>query len=301
MRLFFLFVLFSLSSCGKFTEKFGRLSGEETAVRFSVEGMNGPTAALAGVMVYAVRSSDDRSRGAKYFTSESATDVDWMIPNGVYNFYALGYTGANMTGAMKCGRANLISLAGGSQQVAIEMTHTGQCGTPPFSPAGYGVASTDSPRTLFLGFCASSGGDISITDAFANDCDGLSSRPAAGSASSIKIRIEEYAKWDPNQQGVGLSGGISSACAAGVYVGSPVTTILTPPYGSPFVITIFAYSDGACSTYLSSYTFTGGVINGADNSTMRFHDSSGVRVSPPLQAIMPHSASVNVYMYLRNL
>jgi hypothetical protein len=292
---YFLVLLLVLSSCGKFNEKFGRLSGDTTSVSFSVEGMESPRALLPGIMVYAVRSNDDRSRGGKFVPNE-ASPVNWVIPNGTYNFFAVGYTIAGMTGTMHCGRAMNQSLGGGAREIPITISATGECGTPPFAPTGYS-AGPNTVKPLHLGFCVASGANITnVTGSL--HCDGISGRPASSSAvSSVLIRLPEFVAWDPNQEPVGLPGELSSNCLSGSFSGTAIASGISVPIGRHFPIEIQTYSS-SCSTFEGSYDLREGVVN-ASKTTAKFKNASGTAVFPGPEMIQPTSDAAAAKLYLR--
>jgi hypothetical protein len=299
---FLLIVLFCLSGCGSFAEKFSRQSGDHTPVQFSVENLDGnPLALLPGIMIYAVRADNVQSRASIFLTNET-TSAPWPVPNGVYNFYGVAYGSANLTGTMYCGRANQIALTGASVTVPIDLRSTGQCGTAPFSPPGFNEApNPHQPRLLYLGFCAASGGSLDGLDDSVNDCDGISSNPAAGSALRVKLSILDYTKWDPNTLGnAQQTGQMTSGCLGSGFSGFPSSTTARVPYGEPFALAIEAFSDTGCNTSIGSYSMMAGVINSANNTKIRFRNASDALVFPGLQMMRPISGSVNALIFLRN-
>ncbi len=294
----FVFVFLGLMGCGKFS----RIQEGTTGVRFSVNSEN-PSALLPGVMVYAVNAQDVNRRGAKLLANETIK-ADWFIPNGTYQFYGVAYSGAGMTGTMYCGRANSISLTGGTITIPLDLRSTGQCGTGPFAPPSYNEPpNPDQTRLLYVGFCAPSGGDMSLLTAFGADCDAAGGRPAAGGATRIKISLEEYARWDPSvppPEG-GPGGKISSACLPGAAIaGSPVNTNIRPPYGDPFVVTVEAHGNTTCSSYLGSYTFINGIAKGDQNPLMRFRNASDQLVFPTGVMMRPTIGTSSIYSFFRN-
>lgn len=296
VSLFFLFI-FGLSSCGKFS----RQEGSFTGVRFSVVSGDSPGALLPGIMVYAVRVDDIRSRGARFISNETVK-VDWLVPNGVYHFYGVAYSGSSMTGTMYCGRANQIALTGGNVTIPLDLRSTSQCGTGPFAPPSYNVPpNPDQTRLLYVGFCAPTGGDISLTNAFGSDCDAAGGRPAAGSATRIRISLEEYARWDPNAPPEPKAGSLSSGCIPGAALGgSPVNTNIRVPYGDPFVLTIEAHNNTTCAAFNGSYTMVNGLAQSDQNSKVRFRNAAGVLYSPSLQMMQPTIGSTSIYFFIRN-
>jgi hypothetical protein len=292
---YFLVLLLVLSSCGKFNEKFGRLSGDTTSVSFSVEGMESPRALLPGIMVYAVRSNDDRSRGGKFVPNE-ASPVNWVIPNGTYNFFAVGYSGAGMLGTMYCGRAMNQSLGGGAREIPITIRATGECGTPPFAPSGYS-SNSDTVKPFYLGFCAASGANITNVSG-SDNCDGAMGRPASSSAvSSVRITLPEFVAWDPNQEPVGLPGELASGCLNGSFTGTAIASGISVPIGRHFPIEIQTFST-SCSTFKGSYDLREGVVN-ASNATAKFKDASETAVFPGPAMIQPTNDAAAAKLYLR--
>lgn len=295
---YMILAIFALTSCGKFEEKFGRTAGDSTSVRVAWQGNESQQALLPGIMVYAVRVQNEDSRGSRFVANE-LTQVDWIVPNGAYNFYALGYSGANMTGTMYCGRANNISLSGGSVLVPLTLDSTTQCGTPPFAPPGFGNG-VAAPKGLNLGFCAIGGSNINNT-LFSSGCDG-SGRPAVGVGQAVIVKLEEYVKWDPNQPGVGLGEGLGSLCRSGPYdVGSSAGgSGLKVPIGSPFAISISSYSDSSCASFNGSYLFRAGITQAENNNSVIFRNSSNAQVFPALQAMNLDPSTTLFALYLRN-
>lgn len=301
MRYFLLSFVF-LFGCGKFDEKFGRNSPEHTGVRFSVDGQSGNlTTLLPGIMIYAVRADNPQSRSSLFLDNETIR-VDWLVPNGVYNFFGVAYGTANLSGTMYCGRATQIPLNGERITVPIDLRSTGQCGTAPFSPPGFNQApNPDQPRLLHVGFCAPTGGDMNGLDSGANDCDGLSTNPAGGSAARVKIALIEYTNWNSGTPAVGTRiGQMTSGCMGAGFSGSASDTTKRVPYGEPFVVEIEAYSDAGCTTSIGAYAMTSGVVNAAANSTVRFRNASDNLVFPSLQMMKPISAAVNAFLFIRN-
>jgi len=295
---YLLILLLTLSSCGKFEEKFGRLSSNQTTVNFALEGREGsPLALLSGIMVYAVRSADDRSRGARLLPNET-TPVDWVIPNGVYDFFAVGYGSPNLGGVMYCGRELGVPLSGGSTQVQIEISSTGQCGTPPFAPAGYS-ANSDFPKSLNLAFCLASGGDIGITDASSGFCDGGGGRPGDGIANSVRINLPEFVAWNPNQEPVGLPGEIS-VCVNSVFTGTGGAVTQKVPFGKHFPVEVETFSSASCVGRTGSYVMKEGISSTASNGTVNFRNGSDTLIFPGLQMMNPTLSAGIVKLYMRN-
>lgn len=292
-KLFCLVWLLVLPSCGG---KFDRLPAGQTAVSFQVEGK--PSALLAGIMVYAVRADNPQSKGARFVANE-ATSINWLIPNGNYNFYAFGYASNSMFGSTYCGSALGKPLSGGSTTVSLVLDDNAICGLPPFSPGGYGSADTHQTRPLYLGACASTGGDISQTDAFSSSCNG-STRPAAGAFNSYLLRYPEFERWNPNSPPVLGAGSVNSACVSGAFVGGAVTANRNPMYGDIFLAELSIYSDSSCGPSLGSFTMTEGIVNSGNNASVIFKNASGTVVTPALQMMKPNSGSSSVYFFLRN-
>lgn len=295
MRLSFaLAILVLFTTCGKFE----RLPEGRTAVSFQVEGRN-PTALLPGIMVYAVRSNNVHSRGARYVANEGV-QPNWLIPNGSYHFFAFGYATSNMTGSMYCGSVLNKALSGGSVVVNLVLDDQGQCGLPPFAPPGFGAAGNDQTKPLYIGACASSGGNIGLTDATSGTCDGVSSRPGPGSFNSYRMAFPEFERWDPVAIPTHGAGALGTGCVTGAFVGTPVTANRSPPYGEVFVTQLEIFSDASCATYAGSFTMVNGMVNAGDNGTVRMRNVSDALVTPPVQMMKPNAGTGNIYLYLRN-
>jgi hypothetical protein len=200
---------------------------------------------------------------------------------------------------MYCGSALNKSLSGGSVVIPLVIDDQNNCGLPPFSPANYGY-NASVPKTFSMGACASSGGDVSLTDGLTGQCDGGSGRPAAGLINSFKISYGEFTRWNPGEPPQPGNFKLSSGCVNGSYNGSPATTSITIPFGEEFLVELEIFSSSSCGTFAGSFTFTKGLINAGDNSSVRFHNASSVLVSPGPQMAKPSYASVNSYLYFRN-
>lgn len=98
-----------------------------------------------GLIVIAINANIPDLGGTHFVANAgSGGNIAWVIPNGKYYFYTLGYDSANMAGTPRCGQAvgddtNLgspVSLMGGTKLVNINTA--GGCGIQPFG----GLATT---------------------------------------------------------------------------------------------------------------------------------------------------------------
>lgn len=139
-------------------EKFGRLTGEKTtAVRFAdTKGRAAAATLNGGVMVYAMRA--DGFRASFALTSEAdAREV--MLPNGTYQFRAVGWDTALLSGGTRCGfgmgadgTANAtFTLSGQATQVPLHLT-TATCGNGLFARADFTSSNVFmNPQIAFCG------------------------------------------------------------------------------------------------------------------------------------------------------
>ena len=143
--------------CSKISEKFGRLSGEKTtAVRFADPGRfrAAATPLPGGVMVYALRS--DGFRQSILLANES-DGREVALPNGTYEFLAVGWDAPGLTGNTMCGfgtpgsagTRGPFTLTGTAQTIPLQLSTSG-CADPTFAPAAFLAGSTfRSPKFTF--------------------------------------------------------------------------------------------------------------------------------------------------------
>lgn len=299
MRHLIFLLLVALSGCGKFD----RIRSGETSVNISVAGPSGPAAVTlnGGVMVYAMRVGMPGSKGAIYLGNESSS-VNWVIPNGTYDFLAFGYSSASMGGSMYCGTALNRTLSGGAATIPLTLDDNNICGTPPFSPTNYGAAGGSAPLAFKLAACDPADGDISLVAPPSTGCGTSGGRPSAGNIETMKISFPEFTRWNPGEEPANKGPGIQSGCISGPFNGGG--TILGSrliPMG-PFAVQIEAFSISACTGFMGAYTFLNGMAAAHDNSSIRFINSNNVRVFPSLQmGLSAYQAGASSYLFLRQL
>jgi hypothetical protein len=304
MKILFIYLslaVIALSGCGEFQKKFGRDGEGTTEVRLRAEGPRGiRLQTLQGVMLYAVNADNTLARGARYFSSETAADVGWPIPNARYQFYAVGYSSANFGGTMYCGYTEAIPLAGGTIEVAITMDDGGICGTPPFSPSGFETDSSN-PKPLYFGLCAASGGSMfGLTNSAV--CDGSGGRPTSGTGGSMRVTLMEYSAFQGQTPSVNFANTqMSTNCVSGGFIGSgPVTTSRQLPYGAPFVARIESWAGGSCSSsFKGAQTLYYGIANADNLSHTQFVNSSGAIETPSVQSMKIYPGPSGNYLFVR--
>lgn len=146
-------LLASLSGCAKFLDKFSRAPEGFTNVQFSDGRRNLAAAVDGGLIVYAIRQ-DAPFRTALKLSSE-ADSTKFTLPNGQYEFLAVGWPTSGMTGTPKCGKDNSalpIALNGGTGVVTVQLTvNDSDCNAAPFTDTAIQSGGL-SPATLI--FCA---------------------------------------------------------------------------------------------------------------------------------------------------
>lgn len=220
--MYFLLATFLLSSCGELRKKFGRSEEGMTKVSFAAEnGDRDRFSAMTlsgGLMIFLVgANSQGPKRTVKFLDEGNANSSSVSLPNGDYLFMAVGFTGTNMTGDMRCGKVQKM-LSGGATTVPITMT-IANCDTDEFRPssgtfydATYGVR-----RWQFVS-CRKT-----VADATLNGFTGGSICNSGGQPGSIfhlrsaKIFLPGY-NFDGSAPGVGqvdINQGLSSGCMTG--------------------------------------------------------------------------------------
>lgn len=164
----------SLPACGKYLEKFSRLSNPNSStVKFSQgqPSLLAPTM-VGGVMVYALRA-DGYREGILLQNEEDATE--FQLPNGAYRFLAVGWDTVNLEGTAKCGIGNLsgtevFNLDGSAGAKLIPITlAAATCATDTFSTANFRVgANFTNPDVVFCGPNTNFAAITSITDSCNN-------------------------------------------------------------------------------------------------------------------------------------
>lgn len=250
-------ILILTSSCGKLSEKFGRLE-DEGYTRVYLQEAHNPLAATltGGLMVYFLKTHNPDDGYAYGFQSEdSAHTKQVLLPNGSYKVYAFGFTGANIgEGQSRCGFGDggaVINLSGVSRTVTISMD-TSNCNfgaAGPFSSA----AGSDTPPYFDA---------LNVTLCSNNPYPGCS----AVTSGTYYVKFHLLGGQRPTNGSFiqNSSDTISSACSS-VLSGGQVTTNTRIPIGGsvlspPFSLTF--YSDAGCTspvTGSSTFTFPDGM------------------------------------------
>jgi hypothetical protein len=127
----FLLALFPLLiGCSKLLDKFSRNSESGTKVTFTTKNASLLTATMAGgIMVYAERN-EDFYRASVKMDDEDDFSATLTLPNGSYDFTAVGWATAGLTGNPKCGfniqPSGAVVLGGNPVTVTIDIT-TANC------------------------------------------------------------------------------------------------------------------------------------------------------------------------------
>lgn len=162
----------TLSSCS-LGEKFGRLKAEEgtTIVQFAKQrslAAIAPGPALpGGVMVYAERA--DGFRAAFQLADETDTR-QFRLPNGTYQFRAVGWSAQGLSGTTQCGFGGTgnvpmnFTLAGRDTDIPISM-RIDRCGTADFADGDFVNGDVFTSPTLV--FCGA-GANLATKDAAGN-------------------------------------------------------------------------------------------------------------------------------------
>jgi len=148
--------LLSLNACSKVFDKFSRIPAGSTAVRFVTQGQAGmaPAALEGGIMVYAIRTTDQFRKSTFVPNSTSNPPEPFVLPNGSYNFVAVGWSSSGMVGAPKCGFDTIvdpINLAGQDTTVTLSL-NAASCGADYFAKNNE-FGSSGSIENLNLYFC----------------------------------------------------------------------------------------------------------------------------------------------------
>ncbi len=122
--------------CSNFLEKFSRSDASTTTVSFSTKNASLLSATLpGGIMVYAEREQDYFKASVKMDNEDDF--VTLTLPNGSYEFLAVGWPTAGLTGNPKCGYhiqpAGTVNLNGNPVMVTIDLTNA-NCDDDFFAP-----------------------------------------------------------------------------------------------------------------------------------------------------------------------
>lgn len=180
----------SLTGCGRFFDKFGRLGDQMTLVRFHADrdgsrrgllGFQGPLTPMVatlngGVVIYAKNTVDGSIRSIALDSDEDDTATIALPKNTAFEFTGIGWEAAGLattpsaTNRVRCGYGPLTTFTENSASVNIDLSLKDTChdDTAMFNP-GYGVESSPAKtiRALSFVFC-NSGDDLSDRTADAN-------------------------------------------------------------------------------------------------------------------------------------
>jgi len=249
--------LILFSSCSKF----GRLPASEkgfTNVAFSSGHprnvrLVGPPQD-GGVVIWGV-SADGERAFSLILENDSALAKKDKIPNGEWNFYAVGWTDAtnNFEGTARCATATA-NLQGSSTTIALNLTPA-SCTSPAFGAAGF--FSGGSPKPLRFIRCNALPGSVDGTQ----NCDGAST---VGDFNSFKVTLVEHELGTLGTQAAAPAQ-LESRCFNPGYSGSASvgdSSILLPvgaASGSPLIYKVTGYTDTGCSAGASTFTFDRGL------------------------------------------
>ena len=181
------FLAISLASCSQGT-------GETSAsLKVSMGAIAGAPASFpGGLMLYGV--SGDKAFG-RVMGSDS---IDELIPNGTWNFYAVGWDGPNaMEGKVFCGFVGNVNLNGDPVQVNLNATNA-NCNGNLFTPAVNVATNTNSFPKIEIETCNT----LSHVTGSGSVCDydplNLTPKNEKGYAASYKIYMKSFDKVGPN-------------------------------------------------------------------------------------------------------
>lgn len=132
-----LFLTPVLFGCSNFLEKFSRSDSNTTTVSFTTQNASLLSATLpGGIMVYAEREQDYFKAAVKMDDEDDFVTLN--LPNGSYEFLAVGWPTAGLTGNPKCGYhiqpAGVVNLNGNPVTVTIDLT-SADCDDDFFAPS----------------------------------------------------------------------------------------------------------------------------------------------------------------------
>lgn len=272
----FFIITFSLTSCGRLSEKFGRSKTGETLVRFSPSNANvfAYPPYLGKFIVYAVGVN-----GTTYTTSKSfsllsnASEVAFSLPNGFYKFYGITWEGPTnpLEGVSACGSAfngQPVALNGGLLVVNLNLDPTltplNSCGfnsSGPFAPSGYsGFGGSSTFFTVNIDFCNGITGSSCTTQYVAWD-----------SGHSMQVSLLDYVK--NNGIFTIIPGTVAKGvCVSSIINGTTNTNMRIPPGTTNTVeprflaVSVDVFSNVTCSgSPIRSFIFQDGMINGIGN------------------------------------
>lgn len=233
-------LILSLSSCGKFMEKFGRLKESGTTQVTFNQGQNRFFTALNGGMMVYIVGQNVAHRQAIYVSSTGTTNSAVTLANGNYEMYALGFATAGMQGSVHCGAPNnngstLVQLSGGSQSVSFSLAKA-NCSSLAWDP--------DTTDTGVSGFKALNFVSCSNTAVLSGKTPAATctSTPEKGSAHSLRSVRMSFVTYQTN-------GGAPSAASSTAAMSACVPGTTTQTFASGHTLAssggeaVFALSD----------------------------------------------------------
>ncbi len=292
-----LLLILLFSSCGKLQEKFGRLEKGSTAVTVNTN-RQGAAVINGGLMVYATSLGAPHIRGARHMANETQ-ELNWMLPNGTYQFLALAYDTSMTSGDIRCANGGVHTLGGGNITITLNFS-TSHCGDHNLfqtAASDLGGGSNNQPKPILFVPCANTGGNLTALNETGpnNVCDNFGGRPAASDGSaSYRISIPEYDYYNDSLVVRDGAPSIESACftvAAGAHNTNNIK-ILPGVGNSPFVMGINLYSSGGCTGNQVLFGFKFG-LHGATNPTIALRyrpsgSSTDTPVAPPADPMLQH-------------
>lgn len=257
--------LASLGACSKF----GRLPASEkgfTDVEFSggknARGLRGADGSLhrvgpaqeGGVVIWGVKS-DGSSTFSLLLENDSEPASKDHIPNGSWNFYAVGWddTTNNFEGTARCATASA-ELGGTKAIVDLNLT-AGSCTAAAFGVSGF--FSGGSPKPLRFIRCNTLPASVDGTQ----NCDGGAT---VGDFASFRVSLVEHELGSLGTQAANPDR-LSSQCFNPGLTGSSSvgsSAMLLPvgaSAGSPLIYEVKGFTDAACSANETTFTFSQGL------------------------------------------
>ncbi len=288
-KMLFLFAPLLLISCGKFEEKFGRLSGDTTTVHLQA-GNASPLAALelyGRIGVYLV-GENGNPFSTNVFLRDRFETVSLQVPNGSYRIYAVGWDGDNsgacsnpvncspMQSQTRCTplSGHLVTLSGGSATVPLVLDDD-SCSPTLNSVFSEGASALTSLKPLHVKLCTSASSMPSCTGPSSTNYD-------------VKMEAVGYVRTGGNMQ-VLENNTFQIGCATAMFSTPGAQTAKNFPTGSPsaahkpfaYRFKVYSSNNATCTgTLLGEYLFPVGLANfaqspGASTTNFTYDNSAG--------------------------